>query len=171
MLFVGDWRAPFDPWAEAKSHRTDDVAFPLRTAAGWTPGLAALVVVGGHAKSPAARIRPLSPARRRLAPRRTRVWIALMFSPNSVFTHQGSFVPQLLLLALLAAWARLAGRIFFGAVAAVQWIGFVATWLAPASAAHATPDKLAAVIAAASGTALVALAGAMLATEEKTPNA
>lgn len=171
MLFAGGWRETFDPRADAASRRTNDAFFPLRTAAGWTLGLAALPW--------------LLLARRRLLREHLRehllcagwliggvaAWLALMFFPQQVFTHQGTLVTQLLLLALLATWAWMAGRIFFALVVAVQWIGFLATWIGPSTAPPVALDRLAAVVAVACGTALLALAGWMLVGKEKSPDA
>jgi hypothetical protein len=171
MLGNGNWLAPFDPRADAVARRTDDVAWPLRTTAGWTLGLAALpwlVFARGREVRGFARQHALTAGW--LAGGLV-MWLALIFAPNTFFTHLGSYVTQLLLLALLAAWARLAGRIFFLLVAAVQWIGFAATWLAPAAHWSAPLDRLATSVAVASGTALLGLAVWATLAEEKLPNA
>lgn len=169
MLLGRDWLESFNPRADAGARRTNDVAFPLRIAAAWTLGLAALPWVWfkhRHARWPRRRnhILAVSWLAGGLA-----VWLALMFSPNSLFTHQGSFVTQLLMLALLAAWARAAGLIFFFGVATVQWIGFLATWLAPAPGWHARPDGLAASVAIGCGAGLAALAAWYSGAQKKRP--
>ena len=169
-FFAGGWREPFDPWADARARRLADVMFPLRTAAGWTLGLTAcawLIVVRSRMLRERARVHLLCVG---WFVGGLTVWLALMFFPDSVLTHQGSYVTQLLLLVLLAAWAWMAGRVFFGIIAAVQWLGFLATWLAPAAEAHPPIDQVAGVIAAACAVALVALSTWMLASGEKNPN-
>jgi hypothetical protein len=169
MLFAGDWREPFNPWANASVRRSNDVAFPLHTASAWTLGLAALawlLCLRPRLLREHARVHLLTSG---WLLGGVIVWVALMFSPDSVFTHQGSFVTQVLLLTLLAAWTWLAGRIFFALVAAVQWIGFFTTWVGPSAAPHGLPDGLAVSVAVACGAGLLALAGWQLTAEE--PNA
>ena len=162
MLWVGNWSESFNPRADAASRRTNDVFFPLRTAAAWTLGLTALpwlLVARRRALREHANAHLLSAVW--LFGGLT-AWVALMFFPEKVFTHQGSLVTQLLILALLSAWAYRAGRIFFAIVVAVQWTGFLATWTGPSTAPPVQLDNLAAAVAATAWTTLFAYAIYML---------
>lgn len=157
MLFLGNFGESFNPSADAGSRRTNDIFFPLRTAAAWTLGLAGIPWLAWRNRR---RLRELARPHLRcigwlaggLA-----AWIVLMFFPEQAFTHQGTFVTQLLLLCLLSAWAWLAHRLFFAAVAVVQWMGFFATWTGPSTASPVPLDWLAGGVGLAASAALLAV--------------
>ncbi len=171
MLVLGNFGESFDWAADAASRRTNDIFFPLRTAAAWTLGLVALPwlawrrrselrgFVRAHALSLGWLVGGLV------------TWVALMFFPQQVFTHQGTLVTQVLLLCLLASWTWHASRVFFAIVAAVQCAGFWVTWVGPSTAPLVPLDPLAAGVAVGAGAALLAFAGWALVAQETHSNA
>ncbi len=137
MLLDGGWsglRTFYAP-AQALDRRQNETFFPLRMVACWSLGVLGLPLLAYGAiwkgrRSSTRRFRAHGFAVAWLL-LTLLTWVALMFFPNQVFTHQGSYTVQLLLLALLASWAILSHPLLFTAVAVVQVVGFFATWLAP----------------------------------------
>ena len=136
MLFSGNWaglKAFYRP-ASAPDRKQNETFFPLRTGACWWAALVKLPfavfrLASGRTKAPTIpRAHGFALGWWLLT---LLTWIGLMFFPNQVFTHQGSYTTQLLLLALLASWAMLAHPLAFVVVALVEAIDFFATWAPP----------------------------------------
>lgn len=169
-LIHGDWIGPYDWRQPVAAHRIDDFYFALRTVSAWGLGIGALpwlLITGCQTLRQRAGVHLLAAG---WLVGGIAVWWALMFFPDALVTHQGTYVTQLLLLALLGAWAWLASRAYFALVAVVQWIGFILTWSGPAAAnAHADPTALAMAVLA--GGSLLALTVTTLIRAEKAPRA
>lgn len=127
-----DFRVSKAEREDVKQRRAFDVAFPLSTASIWWLGVIGIPMaawrlwrLGATGRAYACRqIAALAALLLILA-----FWLLLMFSPNAVFTHQGTYVTQLLLFALLASWSIQASWILFVVVALLQAIEFATTWV------------------------------------------
>lgn len=160
MIFGGDWSKLFVPRGRVDgfARRGDEFYYPLRALGAWVFGLAALPLLlwrwrrtnATDAAVPRAHATAAAWAVGTLA-----VWVALMFSPHEVFTHQGSYTVQLVLLGLLAAWAVLLHRGVFLALAGYQLLLFGLSWVRPNGAATLGHDPVAPWIAAVAAAGLV----------------
>jgi hypothetical protein len=182
LIFQGNWHdllTTRHPVAIA-DRRGDEIFHPFAAAAAWLLGAAALplllvLLLKAHrwkfgVQAPAFDVRHSKFAvQSSLAPwvllRRhalavawlaltLTLWLALMFLPFGTLAHQGSYVVQLILFALLVAWTLLLSRRLFALLAAFQLAHFVLTWMPSSPAvAHITPQPFA--IAVAGVTALL----------------
>lgn len=114
----------------------NDVAFPTGTASVWWLGLFALplAVWACWRKGAAGRQALQWQAITVTALLGTvTMWLALMFAPDALFTHQGTYVTQMLLVGLLAGWAMVAHPAIFWVIAALQVGEFAVIWVNPSS--------------------------------------